>query len=264
MDRTFPKKLNHYQFFEYRWSEPQTAGKRFHYSFNDPLWIKVKKHISEINNKYDIGMDLGSGDGRMSIDIANMFHRFIFVDKSNKAIDLVIYNYQKRYNQKPNAYQLDLSMIKTKKKNIDGYDELIGNVDFIILSHVIHYLSKGELKNILNEIRALLKKGGQCYLGCEANIKKILPANPKNYKYFEFELEINHTVELFNKLINDFNFTILETCFTEKKPFKISIPKVFFDKHMKTALGFNNGPIDSSAYFYSRKFDLIEIYFKKR
>ena len=264
MGRIFPKKLSHYDFFYYRWSEQKTTDKRFYYDFNDLLWTNIREHISETDKKYDIGMDLGSGDGRVSIDIANLFDKFIFVDQSNKAVDILTYNYKKKYKQKPNAYQVNLAMIKTEKKNIHGYDELVDNVEFIILSHVIHYLSKEELRNLLNEIGVLLKKGGQCYLGCETNIRKTLPDNPKNYKYFDFELETNHSADFLHKLINDFNFTILETCFTEKRPFKISIPKEFFDKHMKIALGFNNGPIDSSAYFYTRKFDLIEIYFKKR
>lgn len=264
MSKTFPKKLDHYEFFDQRWSEPRKPHERFRYHLHDPLWLRIMKQLRDSNKRYRLGMDLGAGDGRMSIDIADLFDQFIFIEQSREAIKCIIFNYEKNYHRSAEAYQIDLSRFTTQKAKIPGYEELIDNVDLIILSHVVHYLSRMELKELLTEIKNLLKKGGRCYVACETNIEQILPPNPRGYKFFTFRLEVNHSAEYIEKLIKDLSFALLETHVSQEKPVKTTIPKPFFDKHMRKALGFPVKSLNEPVNSYTRKFDLLEFYFEKK
>lgn len=264
MDKRLPSKLDHFDFFHFKWDELNNTNNIEHrHEICNPLWREIKSEIIE-NGKFDYVLDLGTGDGRLALQLNDFFSNFIFVDQANSSLNYINNNFLKDHLARVALLNFDLASLDEEKWEIDT-DEFNNKIDFVIFGHFFHYLNKKQIIRLLSNVKTLIKDEGHYYLACETEIQQRFPENPNNIKSFLFKNQYNHTIEDLKKIISDLNFILMEEKQFRQPPFNSAIPKSFFELNMKDILGFKDesDEVYCKKPFYIRDYQLIELYFKK-
>ncbi len=228
-------------FFDKKWSEDD--------SYKNSLYETSEVNLSEnsllfefmrLLKKTDLILDLGSGDGRVTLKLAkDGFKNIEAIDFSSGAIE--------RLNKlkKMNNYT-----IKTRVEDLNKLLLKSNTYDSIICVSTLHYFSEEEIKFLLEKIDFALKLGGIIYLTFESNLE----LKTKEGVFFRFANQPNRSVKEYELLINDF---------LKKNYYAVKYSKI----HSKTifpTLPLNIADLlNSKSERYIRKMQLYEIVLEK-
>ncbi|WP_374043144.1 methyltransferase domain-containing protein [uncultured Clostridium sp.] len=109
------------------------------------LWLEKYKDILEKSKDTNI-IDLGCGSGNDSVYLTERNYKVISCDYSIEALNIV-----KKYIRNSNIVEMDLT------KEFPFEDAM---AEIIIADLSLHYFDDDTTKNILNEIKRVLKNGG--------------------------------------------------------------------------------------------------------
>lgn len=176
----------------------------------DCFWEKTPakyvKLLSSLHNNNFIGksiLDLGAGEGKNSVFLANLGANIISVDVSEIAIS--------RFNLQPNYYKSH-NRIKTLTEDIQNLSFKNECFDIIIAYGILHCLEdRNAIYDMVEKIKSWLKLDG--YFVCVTFTNQIAP--PTNQEYLNINAFLNdgELQQLFKnwKLINSEDEIITET-----------------------------------------------------
>ncbi len=114
----------------------------------------LRKHKELINFDNTIALDLGCGDGRNSVYVAEHGMEVISVDKSNRAI--------KKLKEQAQYKNLKINAISQNILNINFNDS---SFDLIIASTILDHLENNCVNLMFDRIKRWIKDNGIIYIG---------------------------------------------------------------------------------------------------